>query len=79
MSGDGAAWIGDLCSPTTADWRELNEAIDATGAERIYVTHGYTEIFRRWLEERGFDARIVETEFRGEDLDDASQEAETPA
>lgn len=61
------------------DWTELNEAIDATGAERIYVTHGYTEIFRRWLEGRGFDARIVETEFRGEDLDDTSQEAETPA
>ena len=58
------------------DWTELNDAIDATGAERIYVTHGYTEIFRRWLEERGFDARIVETEFRGDDLDEASQSAE---
>ena len=52
------------------DWNELNKAIAATGAERVYVTHGYTEIFRRWLEERGHDARIVETEFRGDDLEE---------
>lgn len=58
------------------DWSELNEAIAATGAERIYVTHGYTDIFRRWLEERGYDARIVETEYRGEDLEEASSGAE---
>ena len=61
------------------DWTELNDAIDATGAERVYVTHGYTEIFRNWLESRGLDARIVETEYRGEDLDDVSQEAEVTA
>jgi len=54
------------------DWTELNEAIAATGAERVYVTHGYTEIFRRWLEERGYDARIVETEFQGDDLEEPS-------
>ena len=52
------------------DWTELNNAIAATGAERIYVTHGYTEIFRRWLEQRGYDARIVDTEFEGNDLDE---------
>lgn len=61
------------------DWTELNEAIAATGAERIFVTHGYTEIFRRWLEERGYDARIVETEFRGEDLEEPAETAETSA
>lgn len=61
------------------DWTELNEAIAATGAERIFVTHGYTDIFRRWLEERGYDARIVETEFRGEDLEEPADAAETSA
>ncbi|WP_136660489.1 ligase-associated DNA damage response exonuclease [Nitratireductor sp. XY-223] len=61
------------------DWTELNEAIAATGAERIYVTHGYTEIFRRWLEERGYDARIVETEFRGDDLEEPAEGERTSA
>lgn len=52
-----------------ADWAGLNEAIDATGAERIFVTHGYTSVFRRWLEERGYDAAVVETRYEGESLD----------
>lgn len=49
-----------------ADWDGLNEAIRATGAERVFVTHGYTDIFRRWLEEQGLEAHIVQTEYEGE-------------
>lgn len=49
-----------------ADWPGLNAAIRATGAERIFVTHGYTDVFRRWLESEGFDAHVVSTDF-GED------------
>ncbi|WP_239479574.1 ligase-associated DNA damage response exonuclease [Actibacterium sp. 188UL27-1] len=64
-----------------ADWPGLNTAIAETGAERIFVTHGYTSVFRRWLEDQGYDAQIVETEFEGESLDttDAPEltEAET--
>ena len=52
-----------------ADWPGLNAAIKATGAERIFVTHGYTSIFKRWLTAEGYDAQIVETEFEGEDLE----------
>ena len=52
-----------------ADWEGLNAAIKESGAERIFVTHGYTSVFRRWLEEQGYDARIVETEFEGETLE----------
>ena len=51
------------------DWPSLNNAIAATGAERIFVTHGYTAVMRRWLAEQGYDARVVETEFQGESLD----------
>ena len=51
-----------------ADWAGLNAAIKATGAERIVVTHGYTSQFRRWLEDQGYDAKIVETEYEGETL-----------
>lgn len=53
-----------------ADWNGLNEAIAATGAERVFVTHGYTAQFSRWLSEQGYDAGVVETEFGGEDGDD---------
>lgn len=49
-----------------ADWQGLNDAIRATGAERVFVTHGYTTPFRRWLETRGYDAGIVETRFVGD-------------
>ena len=58
-----------------ADWTGLNDAIRATGATRIFVTHGYTSIFRRWLEAEGYDARIVATEYEGETLDAAGDEA----
>ncbi len=57
-----------------ADWEGLNTAIKATGAERIFVTHGYTTQFTRWLTEQGYDAAIVETEFEGESLDAPEQE-----
>lgn len=57
-----------------ADWHGLNEAIAATGAETILVTHGYTAIFRRWLEEQGYDARIVETEYEGESIESGDAE-----
>jgi putative mRNA 3-end processing factor len=42
-----------------ADWPGLNAAIRDTGAEQVFVTHGYTEPFRRWLESQGYDAGIV--------------------
>lgn len=49
-----------------ADWEGLNTAIAATGAEKIFVTHGYTGIFKRWLSEQGYDAQEVKTEYEGE-------------
>lgn len=42
-----------------ADWDGLNNAIAATGATRIFVTHGYTEPYCRWLSDQGYDAQIV--------------------
>lgn len=44
-----------------ADWAELNTAVKSTGAEHIYVTHGFTASFGRWLREQGYDAREVQT------------------
>ena len=49
-----------------ADWAELNTAIKETGAEKVFVTHGYTEIFSQWLNEIGYEAREVKTQYEGE-------------
>ncbi|MEM1074577.1 MAG: ligase-associated DNA damage response exonuclease [Pseudomonadota bacterium] len=53
-----------------ADWPGLLQAIKATGADHVYVTHGYTDIFARYLSENGLDAQVVPTEFGGDDTDD---------
>jgi len=46
------------------DWIGLNNAVRATGAENIYVTHGYSDVFSRWLCEQGLNAQVLETEFK---------------
>ncbi len=53
-----------------ADWDGLNEAIKATGAEKVFVTHGYTSIFKKWLNDRGIWAEEVKTEYEGELIED---------
>ncbi|WP_250846863.1 ligase-associated DNA damage response exonuclease [Aquisphaera insulae] len=54
------------------DWPSLLAAIDATGAERVLLTHGYTSVVARWLQEQGKDAGILATRYTGE-RDDASE------
>lgn len=49
-----------------ADWPGLNRAIAATGAQRIFVTHGHTTPLVRWLQEGGLEAHAMKTEFEGE-------------
>lgn len=49
-----------------ADWKGLNQAVEATGAEHVYVTHGYSHVFAQWLNERGYQSQVVETEYEGE-------------
>jgi len=49
-----------------ADWRGLNAAISATGAERVIVTHGYQDIFTRYLNELGYWAQSEKTLYEGE-------------
>lgn len=52
-----------------ADWPGLNAAIKETGATRIFATHGYTTPFRRWLEEQGYEAGIVSTDYGGDEVE----------
>jgi putative mRNA 3-end processing factor len=50
-----------------ADWDGLIGAIKETGCERVITTHGYTDIFSRYLrEELGYDARTEKTQYEGE-------------
>ncbi len=64
-----------------ADWPGLLSAIDATGAERVMVTHGYRLPLVRWLCEKGLDAKPLETRFEGERLEtgdiDSTEAAES--
>lgn len=50
-----------------ADWNELHTAIQATGAEKVFVTHGYTSTFSRWLNEQGIPAAEVRTMYGDDD------------
>jgi putative mRNA 3-end processing factor len=49
-----------------ADWDDLNTAIKETGAEQVFVTHGYSETFSRWLTTQGIKSSEVKTQYEGE-------------
>ncbi|MDF2448376.1 MAG: exonuclease of the beta-lactamase fold involved in processing [Bacteroidota bacterium] len=58
-----------------ADWQGLNEAVLATGAENVYVTHGYKTVYAKWLRENyKLNAYEVETLFEGESIETESSE-----
>lgn len=49
-----------------ADWDGLLEAVKATEAEKVYVTHGSQAVFSKYLNEIGIEAHELKTEY-GED------------
>lgn len=57
-----------------ADWTGLLWAIEQTGAENIYVTHGYTDVFTRYLNDSGWNAAVVRTEYEGETTESEAAE-----
>ena len=63
-----------------ADWPDLQTAIDATGAYRVFVTHGQIGVMVRWLREQGLDAQGFVTEYGDDEIDQAvSSKAEETA
>ncbi|AVR44551.1 DNA ligase-associated DEXH box helicase [Christiangramia fulva] len=48
------------------DWQGLLTSIKETGCEKVICTHGYTDIFSRYLREQAYDARTEETQYEGE-------------
>lgn len=62
-----------------ADWQGLNEAVKATGAENVYVTHGYKSVFAAWLRENyKINAVELETQFEGESIENETSENDAP-
>jgi putative mRNA 3-end processing factor len=49
-----------------ADWPGLLSVIEATGASRVGVTHGYSAVLARWLRERGLQSWVLPTRYEGE-------------
>ena len=43
-----------------ADWPGLLQAVSRTGAENVWVTHGYRAPLARWLNEHGTNAQAIE-------------------
>lgn len=52
-----------------ADWNGLLEAVKLSEAETIYCTHGYSNVFTKYLQEQGLNAISLDTQFEGESLD----------
>jgi putative mRNA 3-end processing factor len=46
-----------------ADWNGLLSAVKDTGAEKVYVTHGFQAAFSRYLNETGIFSAEVKTEY----------------
>ena len=58
------------------DWPSLIGAIGATGAERVWVTHGYTNVVVRYLQEQGLDAEVLAGHWEIEENDSEMAEEE---
>jgi len=59
-----------------ADWPGLLQAIHATGAERVYATHGAVNALTRYLRETGVDARGLATEYGEAEAEGEPSEAD---
>ncbi len=53
-----------------ADWPGILTAVKETGAEKVYVTHGFKAEFARYLNEIGIEAEEITTAFGTEDETD---------
>lgn len=56
-----------------ADWPGLLSAIKATGAEKVFVTHGYTATFSKYLNEIGIESEEVKTQYGNEEEEENAE------
>lgn len=57
-----------------ADWKGLLTAVKETGAEKVFVTHGFQHAFSRYLNEQGTSADEVKTEYGSEEEEAANEQ-----
>ncbi|MEM9828187.1 MAG: DNA ligase-associated DEXH box helicase, partial [Planctomycetota bacterium] len=55
------------------DWDELLTAVDASQAETVWVTHGYSATVARYLQENRREAIAISNRGRTEDDEDAAE------
>ena len=58
-----------------ADWQGLLQAVKATGAGKVYATHGFQSAFSRYLNEHGIEAGEVKTDYGNDEEETATEEA----
>jgi putative mRNA 3-end processing factor len=57
-----------------ADWPGLLQAVERSGAEQVFVTHGYTAELTRYLVDNGIHAAALETLFTGDEEEPEERE-----
>lgn len=62
-----------------ADWNGLLSAVKATGASKVFTTHGFQSAFSRYLNETGIEAAEVKTEYGSEETDETGTEQVNPS
>ena len=61
-----------------ADWEGLLQAVKATGAQKVYATHGFQSAFSRYLNENGIEAGEVKTAYGNDEEETTSEEINVP-
>jgi putative mRNA 3-end processing factor len=57
-----------------ADWNGLLSAVGATGAEKVFVTHGFQSVLSRYLNEKGIESAEVQTAYGDEGEEEKKEE-----
>ncbi|UZD23571.1 ligase-associated DNA damage response exonuclease [Algoriphagus halophytocola] len=68
-STDKGFVLSDHC-----DWKGLLQSIKASETERVICTHGYTDIFSKYLREVGYEASVENTGYEGENEDSVNSD-----
>lgn len=50
-----------------ADWNGLDQAIRASGPERVITSHGFNDLFAEWLREQGYEAHAERDLYESEE------------
>jgi len=56
------------------DWDGLVSSVKATGAEKVFVTHGFQAVFSKYLNENGIEAEEVKTQYGIEEEENTSEQ-----